>query len=442
MTPLQQSQYKRMKKQVIEETAIGVGYFEGITSVIPFYAMIKAIRELSRSYLVDKLNDAEVQNILVTESIKALNYQDFKEVAPYLFSYPREARQEDLLVKPVEISKAYFEELQAKAKELFQIKAEADRPKNLEEMIEFVETVPIRVPSGYDIVGVNPVTNDYMISYKDDEGNQQTYLSEGFLEHDYLINDYTSYLSDEAQIVNHLITNYPSTESTIYEYFNDLYYETTGNLDGLELVERYFEDEGRSIGINLTSTADLYYLAHESEQFKQDYPDYKSFLLETVDHNYMFDNAYQLLESEDYLASINRMLNKEGQHLTIERVKGYSQGNAWVLGAVHPLSEVSEDEVRDFLVHGAGAAYKGSLIEVFVSEGNAITQLGLETAKAESSEQFVIDEALLYGDDALENLQEKLGLRDFVTVREAEELLEQTKTKESLDEDMEKGRSL
>lgn len=442
MTPLQQSQYKRMKKQVIKETAIGVGYFEGITSVIPSYALIEATREISRSYLIDKLNDAEVQSILVTESIKALNFQDFKLVAPYLFSYPREAREADLLVQPVEISRDYFEELQAKAKELFQIKEEADRPKNLEEMVEFVETVPTRIPSGYDIVGVNPVTNDYMISYKDYENSQQTYLSEGFLKHDYLINDYTNYLSDEAQIVEHLIHNYPLTETYVYEYFNDLYYETTGILEGSDLVESYFIDEDLSFDVKLTSTADLYYLAQESERFKNDFPDYKTFLLETASYDYIYDNARYLLDSKEYMGFINKALNSEGYHLTIENVRGYSQGDYWTLGAVYPLSEASEEDVKDFLVHGAGAAYKGSLIEVFVREGNAITQLGLETAKTESSNFFVIDEDLLYGDNALEVLQDKLELKGFVTVREAEELLEQTKTKESLDDDIEKGRSL
>ena len=109
MNTLLQKQFKRMKREVEEETARGIGYFEGILEHIPSYPLSEAVKELALAGWITPHTDViDVQNMIVTESIKWMNYQDFKEVAPYLFSYPREQREKDLLVRPVKISREYF----------------------------------------------------------------------------------------------------------------------------------------------------------------------------------------------------------------------------------------------------------------------------------------------------------------------------------------------
>jgi len=144
MNTLPQKQFKRMKREVEEETARGIGYFEGILEHIPSYP-------LSVTPHTDVI---DVQNMIVTESIKWMNYQDFKEVAPYLFSYPREQREKDLLVQPVKISREYFEELQANAEELFYLKQDLLQVNNqLDARIRELEMD--QLPNGDQVIGVD-----------------------------------------------------------------------------------------------------------------------------------------------------------------------------------------------------------------------------------------------------------------------------------------------
>ncbi|EIQ82675.1 hypothetical protein [Streptococcus canis] len=426
MAILQKSTYKQLKKRVLDETAVGVGYFEGITAVIPSYALIEATRQLHDQISdLSRYSDGEIENILVTESIRALNFQDFKAVAPYLFSYPREAREADRLARPIEVSREDFETLQSQARELFQLKSELEETKSLSDIVASIEQTEVRVPSGYNVIGVNPLTDEYMIGKSNSEV-YPSHLDEGFLDHDYLINDYRHHLSDEAQIINHLITTYPRTETYIYEYFNDLYYQATGILEGSQLVERYFEDEGL-VFVPQETTANLYYLAQESEAFKEDYPTYHDFLLESVSHDYIFDQAVYFLESDEYMTLVNQALEKDGVKLVTETVNGYSQGDVWLLGAIYPVAEATEQDVRDFLRHGVGASYKGTLMEVFISPGDDITSLGLEEAKANAQNYYVLDEELLWGNKPIEVLQEKLKVTNFMSLEEAETLVEEVK---------------
>ena len=86
MNTLPQKQFKRMKRKVEEETARGIGYFEGILEHIPSYPLSEAVKELALSGWITSHTDViDVQNMIVTESIKWMNYQDFKEVAPIYF---------------------------------------------------------------------------------------------------------------------------------------------------------------------------------------------------------------------------------------------------------------------------------------------------------------------------------------------------------------------
>ena len=49
MNTLPQKQFKRMKREVDEETARGIGYFEGILEHIPSYPLSEAVKELALS---------------------------------------------------------------------------------------------------------------------------------------------------------------------------------------------------------------------------------------------------------------------------------------------------------------------------------------------------------------------------------------------------------
>ena len=124
-----------MKREVAEETATGIGFFEGILDKIPKDILFDAIREMSVNQWIDeKSKSSEIMNMIVTESIRLMTYQEFKEVAPYLFSYPQKQRELDskLFVKMIEITQEQFDDFQSAIRELMKI-----RENNMNETTSF-----------------------------------------------------------------------------------------------------------------------------------------------------------------------------------------------------------------------------------------------------------------------------------------------------------------
>lgn len=114
-----------MKNEVVEETAYGVGVFEGILKAIPEDVLFDAFHEIvTNGWISTATQIAEIRNMVVTESIRLMTYQEFKDVAPYLFSYPQKQREKEaeLIVQMVEITEADYKAFQAAIKELMAIK--------------------------------------------------------------------------------------------------------------------------------------------------------------------------------------------------------------------------------------------------------------------------------------------------------------------------------
>ena len=81
-----QKQFKKLKKDIANHTAINVGYYESIFQNLPNYAILGAIRNICKIGVSSKTTNAELENLFVTESINAMNFQDFKEVEKYFFN--------------------------------------------------------------------------------------------------------------------------------------------------------------------------------------------------------------------------------------------------------------------------------------------------------------------------------------------------------------------
>ena len=81
-----QKKLKKLKKDIANKTAINIGYYQSILQNIPNYAILVATRNICKMGLKDKTTDSELENMIVTESIKAMNFQDFKKVAKYFFN--------------------------------------------------------------------------------------------------------------------------------------------------------------------------------------------------------------------------------------------------------------------------------------------------------------------------------------------------------------------
>lgn len=85
-------QLKQLKKEIVENTAIECGFATAVMEKIPSYSLLEAVREITANgWQLNGLDDMSLNNILLTESVKAMNYQDFKEIAPYFFGYNRYA---------------------------------------------------------------------------------------------------------------------------------------------------------------------------------------------------------------------------------------------------------------------------------------------------------------------------------------------------------------
>lgn len=238
MNTLPQKQFKRMKREVEEETARGIGYFEGILEHIPSYPLSEAVKELALSGWITPHTDViDVQNMIVTESIKWMNYQDFKEVAPYLFSYPREQREKDLLVQPVKISREYFEELQANAEELFYLKQDLLQVNNqLDARIRELEMD--QLPNGDQVIGVDLEAEEVLL-LRTPENAQ---VEEWEVRKDGLITDYRSNLSEYAQIVDTLLEmKNPEIDTILYEEVINYSKKTWPDSEPIQLPENIKE---------------------------------------------------------------------------------------------------------------------------------------------------------------------------------------------------------
>lgn len=79
-----QKKLKKLKKDIVETSAINVGYRCSIVSALPDYSILEAVKEISTTGLVKaEMEEADVCNILITEAVKKMNFQDFKEIAKY-----------------------------------------------------------------------------------------------------------------------------------------------------------------------------------------------------------------------------------------------------------------------------------------------------------------------------------------------------------------------
>lgn len=99
----------------------GLGFYRDMVEHIPVSILIKSIKRLSLSgAITDCMCDEEIQTLLVNESIQQVSYEEFKQLAPFLFWYKREEiKQSKLLVESVSQSRECYQELKQNASVLF-----------------------------------------------------------------------------------------------------------------------------------------------------------------------------------------------------------------------------------------------------------------------------------------------------------------------------------
>lgn len=78
-------QIKKKKDEIVRNTALNVGYATDVFNQIPAYAMIAAVRE-NVDLIPTMRTDSDVMNLLVTESVRHMSYQDFKDIEQYFLT--------------------------------------------------------------------------------------------------------------------------------------------------------------------------------------------------------------------------------------------------------------------------------------------------------------------------------------------------------------------
>lgn len=69
---------------------------------------------------VVNIDNAIILNAFVTKAIEKMNYQEFKELAPYFFGYIQ--TEEETLAEPIQISRREYLRFQAEGEQLFEYK--------------------------------------------------------------------------------------------------------------------------------------------------------------------------------------------------------------------------------------------------------------------------------------------------------------------------------
>ena len=83
-----QKELKQLKKDIVTESARNIGYVRTVINRIPSYALLEATKELAvNGWITAHTSDIELENMLITQAIAHMNYQDFKKIAPFFFGY-------------------------------------------------------------------------------------------------------------------------------------------------------------------------------------------------------------------------------------------------------------------------------------------------------------------------------------------------------------------
>ncbi|MGU7965650.1 hypothetical protein [Streptococcus suis] len=360
---LSQRDWKKLKKKVVEESAVNVGYFHGIMQALPDYALMDAIRTIALDgWLTVNTEDSTLQNILVTESIKNLNYQDFKDVAPYLFSYPREQRDLDLLVAPVEVSRAYFEELKTNAEELFAIKQDVERlNQSIDKKIEELETD--RLPNGDLVIGLDMQQEEVLLLRAPDTAHIDDWevITEG------LITDYRSTQSSETQTLNYLVGLDNQEFKTLIR--SDVLNRDA--IDGFVQVDKDVITEVAPATIpDFRTHRQFYQYAKQFASFREEYgSSYAGYVDLTYERDYPTNfglDFYSQSILQSRIDDFNNLLSQEGKELVLHTAIGYSQGESYGLAYIREKDKETLPQVVDYLEHTVGAYYRGSLSELAV----------------------------------------------------------------------------
>lgn len=356
---LTQQQFKDLKQEVVDQSALGVGYFENILEAIPTYALLDAIRDLGdNGWIKATMSDGELLNLLVSESIRSMNYQDFKTVAPYLFSYPKEQREDFFYAQPVTVSREVYEWLQAQSDELFRLKTEVEATReNLEMKIEELETD--RLPNGDQVIGLDQKARELLLL----RSPETSYIDDWRIEREGLLYDYRQPDNYATQALSYLTATYPEVKQLVREAVLD-----RDKIDNAIIVDdELLPPETSHLLPSFNTHRDYYNYGQGFSDFKEAFPNYDTYI------NTIYERHYPTNYGQDFWAmwllpkyqtAINEQLALHGKELMTYTVGDEEANDNYYLSYLRDLKTETVKEVEDYLEHQVGAYLRGSLGEL------------------------------------------------------------------------------
>lgn len=356
-----QKTYKDLKADISQNTAINIGYYWEVLNEIPGEVLIDTIKEIAlNGWINNNTSEQELRNMLITESVKNMSYQEFKDIAHYFFGFVPDDEAMFQRVQPIEITRENYNYLVEQNKKAFGLERELnelkDKKNSLENKINNVETMI--VPSESEVVGIDMKNEELLVL------NSPLYsiIEEDLIIDDYLINDYRSRDNGDKQIIDYLRDEYKEIDLLSKEYILD-----NDTLYGEKLIFSYdiYEIDYDLIDEDQFKTLrDFYDFAKQFESFKEEYPMYPDYVESKYNDIYMYqDNPFNNYSSKilkNKIRDIQNILSKYNKKLITKDVTGYSQGEEWKLGY---LADESQDNklVEAYLENFVGAWYKGTL---------------------------------------------------------------------------------
>lgn len=356
-----QRTYKDLKADISQNTAINIGYYWEVLNEIPGEVLIDTIKEIAvNGWINNNTSEQELRNMLITESVKNMSYQEFKDIAHYFFGFVPDDEAMFQRVQPIEITRENYNYLIEQNKKAFGLEQELnelkDKQNSLENKINNVETMI--VPSESEVVGIDMKNEELLVL------NSPLYsiIEEDLIIDDYLINDYRSRDNGDKQIIDYLRDEYKEIDLLSKEYILD-----NDTLYGEKLIFSYdiYEIDYDLIDEDQFKTLrDFYDFAKQFESFKEEYPMYPDYIESKYNDIYMYqDNPFNNYSSKilkNKIRDIQNVLSKYNKKLVTKDVTGYSQGKEWKLGY---LADESQDNklVEAYLENFVGAWYKGTL---------------------------------------------------------------------------------
>ena len=354
--------YKDIKKEVSLNTAMNVGYYSNVISDIHPRLLTEIITELATNgWIKEDTKHEDTMNMLVTESVKKMNYQEFKNIADKFFSFIPDNEAQYQRVQPIEITKENYDYLINNTKKVFGLERELEelkeRENSLENKINSLETVTIA--SEDEVVGINFEKEELLLLLSPNN----VFIDEDIIQDKNLITSYRSQDNEEKQILDYLTERYSEINILEKEYIlNSDTYRGLIDVDYYDIDEISYDE----IPIAAFSTHEEYYeYAVQFDSFNDKYLSYDDYILNRFNNiysrEYIPDYAKDILNNKQN--EIEKILEEKSKYLVIKEVEGYSQDKTWKLGYLAD-KEQKEEVVETYLENFVGAWYKGSLTEL------------------------------------------------------------------------------